>query len=529
MIKHVHILMSMASVAVLLGACGGAGDPADVEERTGEASDALISTSWTALTPPPGFTGSPGACSIYPGIIHVVAVGQNQNVFHTVYRKNQGFSPWENLGGQMEGDPSCTAWDWGEVHVFGRGSFAFDVLHKGFTGATWDSGSRSYVGGSWAANWDSLGGPTYAGSWSQLNGTMLSAVGAPKSGYPGVIGIGWDNQLWMRQMSGDHVWGSWMPLGGTFFAQPPNAWFPTYTDHHPALATFLPGSTSNFSAWGQSTNGRLYYEETVPNWVDTGTYLGTDGIDAVEDVDYAAHMIHVAVRGADKVVYVRFQSHNTVPVADGWHSLGGQIKEAPAIVMYRDTYADALAQEVVFAHGLDDQIYYRGYQLDYRGAPVAPRVQSFTVSPQSTDAQHAYVTYGQSVTLSWAITMPQFCGGMTVDITGTDYVKQTFHDVEPGAVWGSVNVKPTATTNKYTITATCAYGGTSQPAYVYVNTYAPPPHCTTECFKVVNSVNCFEEAWCVADGVDGLAAEQNANPGATVTQKDCSTFGQNCP
>jgi uncharacterized repeat protein (TIGR02543 family) len=266
------------------------------------------------------FTGSPAVCSWGNGRLDVFVRGTNSHLMHRWY--SNGWSNWEDLGGELAAESSPAAVSWGPERI--------DVFVRGMDNELW---RRSYSSGSWG-DFSKIGGGTFngsptvcswgafrldffvrnsvgalvykwidygsAGDWKNLGGVLASgsspAAEARASGRLDVLGRGQDNELWANTSNDSGAtWTGWTKLGGVFTGSP----------------GVCSCTGSQLDLFVRNTNGHLmrrqYYAGSSGGWLDWQDLGGDLAMDSSPGcVSKSIFTLDVFVRGTDNELWHKY-------------------------------------------------------------------------------------------------------------------------------------------------------------------------------------------------------------------------------
>ena len=489
--------------AALLSACGppevdGAASPAP--EGLGLVEEALTQ-GWGSIGSPHGrpIQGSPAVCSWSPGRMDVFVRGDDSALWH-IAANNRVWGAWETLGGVIASEPACISVNVGRLDVFALGQ------DKAMWGKTY------LINGGWYA-WVSLGGSF----------TSAPAVAAYKSNQISLIAMGQNNEVFESDSAVvGKGWTSWyqathLAAGGT----------PAVAAARPAISFNAGVAVPTF--WNETGSGPFLIQNGRRRH-EAGLLGSAPSVALMADGTH--HVAMLDQSGGVRIMTIQ-EGTNCGWVTGGFG--GGVLNANPAILNYHDNQNDTVGSDAVFGRGGDGGVWYAltDYQSPpYLGQPPAcdgnPTVRNFSVSPWSGDPQHGYMNVGQTGQLHFYVDYPADCGNVSETIVGTDDAtgKTVLNYVKRNTVNGDINITPTSQFTTYNLTGAC--GTTNAVVHakpVHMQLYypqAPPPACVYHCYQVHSE--CRNDALCIPNGVDGLALEQQQNPGVSVVEINCANF-----
>ncbi|MBM3673746.1 MAG: hypothetical protein FJW88_02155 [Actinobacteria bacterium] len=252
--------------------------------------------------------GEPAAVSWGQGRIDVFARGTDNGLYHQWY--DNGWSGWESLGGVLASAPAVSSWAPGRLDVFARGA-AGDLIHR-------------YYDNGWSA-WESLSDPGTIGSSPSATSWALGRIDV-------FVASATDSQLLHRPYA--HAWGTWGAwegLGGVLVGAPAaTAWTPERID------VVVRGSDN---AMHQAA-----YRSGWAGWSWVGGVLTAPP--AI--VSSALGVLDAFVVGTDGAVYrgTNFGGWH------GWKRVGGAATSGPAVASWRAGRID------VFVRGTDSALWH---------------------------------------------------------------------------------------------------------------------------------------------------------------------------
>jgi uncharacterized repeat protein (TIGR01451 family)/fimbrial isopeptide formation D2 family protein len=261
--------------------------------------------------------------------VDVFVRGGDGAVWHRSFN-GAAWSPYESLGGFIQGDPSAVSWDNGRIDVFVRGGddALWHMYWNGSSWSAWESLGGVITSGpdasSWGPNrldvfvrggdnalWHMSWGGTSWSAWESLGGVMTTDPSAVSwsTNRVDVFVIGGDSGLWHKSWNGSS-WSAYEPLGG-FFTSAPDAssWAPNRLDAF--------GRGGDNAMWHISWNGGAWsaYESIG------GVFTSAPGA-----VSAANNTLDVFGRGGDNALW--WNSWNG-SAWSGWSSLGGILSAGP--------------------------------------------------------------------------------------------------------------------------------------------------------------------------------------------------------
>ncbi len=216
---------------------------------------------------------------------------------------------WENLGGVLTSNTSCTTWSANRIDCFARGTDNA-MWHRWWNGSAW-------------------------GGWETLGGVITTDPNCVSWG-PNRIDCfarGTDNALWHRWWNGS-AWGGWESLGGVITGPPECvSWGANRID------CFAKGTDN--AMWHRWWNGSAWC-----GWESLGGVITSN----LSCTSWSANRIDCFARGTDNAMYHRWWSGSAW---GGWESLGGVINMAPECVSWSANRIDC------FARGGGNAMYHR--------------------------------------------------------------------------------------------------------------------------------------------------------------------------
>lgn len=267
-------------------------------------------------------TGEPVACSMYSGRLDVFAVGTDGAAYHKYYADGT-WHDYQSLGGDFKLSPvlfgsafPLTTVSWGKNHL--------DVYGRGTDGAIyqkwWNEAKSQWEG------WHNLGG--------QFKGAPVAVCWSP--GRVDIFGIGMDDGLYHNYWDvnlNNQKWSGWEPLGGKFKLG------------YVSVVSQAPGK---LDIVGIGMDDAMYHKAWNNGWTDWKP-LGGQFSQAPSMVSAGDGFLDLFGIGTDKALYhKRFVNGNW---SNGWEKLGGQSVNRPSAV--------SLGMEhcTVLVRGLDGGLY----------------------------------------------------------------------------------------------------------------------------------------------------------------------------
>ncbi|MBP6721528.1 MAG: hypothetical protein KA239_04355 [Bacteroidia bacterium] len=266
--------------------------------------------------------GEPTAVSMYSGRLDVFAVGVGGAAYHKYYGDGQ-WHEYESLGGDFSLAPGIfsaafplTTVSWGKNHL--------DVYGRGTDGAVyqkwWNEATSQWVG------WNNLGGA--------IVGAPVAVCWGP--GRVDLFGIGTDGAVWHNPWDAnlnDQKWGGWESLGGKFKLGTV------------AVVSQAPGK---LDIVGIGMDDGMYHKAWHNGWSEWKP-LGGKFIQTPTMVSAGDGYLDIFGTGADKALYhKRFINGG---FSNGWDRLGGICEGRPSAVSL------GLEHCTVLVKGLDGGLY----------------------------------------------------------------------------------------------------------------------------------------------------------------------------
>jgi hypothetical protein len=170
--------------------------------------------------------------------------------------------------------------------------------------------------------------------------------------------------------------------------------------------------------------------------------------------------------------------------------------------------------------------------------PIPLAVDLVTTPHQPGNPHDAYITNGDSLTLTWTTRWPSTgCkSGIAMLLEGSDFSSKMVYQKVLQSGTGSQTLKPSTSPTYYTFSVSCSDVRATASQKITSTLYYPPGSpqtCTMQyCYSVTfpASNSCLAEARCSTSESEAQAIEKLLNPGATIKNVGCDlpSFSNAC-
>jgi hypothetical protein len=316
------------------------------------------STGWSGWISLGGnIVGNPVAASWGPGHVDVYARKPDGSLTHRFLNEGGPFgndwSTWEDLGGNLASDPAPVTWGNGHMDVFVR-TPSNTLAHRAFV---------ANLGG-WA-------------SWQDFGGGIQGTPAPQTEGYGhiSVYARGTDNQLWQKWFTAQSGWSSWTYLGGWALSS------------DPLPISFAKGHVDVFARGSGNDMVHRWYQNGWSGWSSLGGGLTSQP----DGQSWGNNHLEVFVRGTDNQIYQRWCC------TYGWIdwvnvSAGQTLASRPEVVSF------GYGHSMFFGRAFNEHVMGRGYGnwawqgWQDLGVPPAP---DYPTSRQYGGDNHSVDTAGE--------------------------------------------------------------------------------------------------------------------------------------